>query len=288
MRLKLKSVVISLLSLLSGGLLYAVLFRQSPIYPSAAERWASRHDSVQLPHIEESHRNREIIPQRQLQNSHRDKFTIKSPFSFPQPHFSHPDWVLLRSNWVTELQDILSTATSNQISMVTATQEHQDVVANWLISAYIVADPPLENVLVLSLGESLQELLQQRNISSLYVSPGMVISPQAGIDAPFSQVHIVRLTVLRLILNYGFDVVNYDSDAILLKNPQIIFEKFKSADVIGTFGKGPVRLFMQWGVTLNTGVMLFRSNPKVGELPLFPSFNSIHAFREHFTCIHNT
>ena len=80
----------------------------------------------------------------------------------------------------------------------------------------------------------------------------MIIEPSASITRAFSQVHIVRLTVVRLINHYGYNLVNYDSDTILLMNPQVYFEKHKHTDLIGTFGKGPMGLFKEWGVTLNT------------------------------------
>ena len=155
------------------------------------------------------------------------------------------------------------------MSLVTATQEHEDVLINWLISAYMVAILPLNNVLVLSLSQPLHKLLVSRSIPSLYVSPTMIIKPQAEVNRTFSQVHIVRLTVMRLIVHYGFDLVNYDCDAIVLRNPQILFEKYRDADIIGTFGKGPMHLYIKWSVTLNTGVLLFRSNERVGELTSF-------------------
>ena len=193
------------------------------------------------------------------------RFHIKPPFHFPQPHYSRPDSVLHQSHWVQQLHDFLSTVEGNQVSLVTANQEHRDVVLNWLISAYMVAKPPVKNVLVLTLDKPLHDLLQGRGIPTLYISPGMVIDPSAGITRAFSQVHIVRLTLVRLINHYGFDLVNYDSDAILLKNPQPYFDKFTHADMIGTFGKGPASLFREWGVTLNTGVLLFRSNDNIGK-----------------------
>ena len=193
------------------------------------------------------------------------RFRIKQPFHFPQPHYSKADSFLLKSRWVLQLQNFLSTVEGNQVSLVTANQEHQDVVLNWLISAYTVANPPLKNVLVLTLDEPLHNLLQGQGIATLHISPGIIIEPSAGITRAFSQVHIVRLTVVRLINHYGYDLVNYDSDAILLKSPQIYFEKHKHADMIGTFGKGPMGLFKEWGVTLNTGVLLFRSNQAIGK-----------------------
>ena len=195
-----------------------------------------------------------------------NQFQVSSSFHFPQPRYSKPDSVLLRSNWVKSLKSYLVRIKGKQISFVTSTEEHTDVVVNWLISAYLIAKPPLDNILVLSMGKTLHDMLESRGFSSLYVTAGMVISPRANITRVFSQVHIVRLNVIRLINHFGFDVVNYDCDAILLKNPQKVFDGKKDADLIGTFGKGPASLFRKWGVTLNTGVMLLRANQKIGNV----------------------
>lgn len=199
-------------------------------------------------------------------NSRWTNFRIsdKKSLHFPQPHYSKEDAVILHSPWTEELRSILRNISGNQISMVTSSAEHQDVLVNWLTAAMFVASPPLENILVLSLDEALYYFLRERKIQSLYVSPEMVID--AKIDRVFSQVHIVRITVLRLINHYGFDVVNYDCDAVVLKNPDLLFEKYKAADMIGTFGKGPSQLFNKWGVTLNTGVLLLRSTARMGKL----------------------
>ena len=191
-------------------------------------------------------------------------FSIREPFHFPLPHYSLRKLDLLGSPWVAQLQHFLRGISGSQVSLVTASIEHQDVLLNWLISAYLVATPPLQNVLVLTLDKSVFDLVSQRNLSALYVHEDMVIRRTANVTRRFSQVHVVRLSVLRLMNYYGFSVVNYDCDAIVLKNPQPIFEGHKDADIIGTFGKGPAQLYEKWGITLNTGVMLLRSNAKLG------------------------
>ena len=193
-------------------------------------------------------------------------FSIREPFHFPLPHYSLPKTTLLRSPWITQLQRFLSGVSGTQVSLVTASIEHLDVLLNWLISAHLVALPPLQNVLVLTLNKAVFNLLSEHNLSALYVHEDMVISPTANVTRRFSQVHVVRLSVLRLINHYGFNVVNYDCDAIVLKNPQTIFDGHGDADIIGTFGKGPGQLYEKWGITLNTGVMLLRSNDKIGGL----------------------
>ena len=203
-------------------------------------------------------------------SSNCSNFRIIWPFHFPQPRFSKSTQELLRSKWVAQLQDYLRTVDGKQVSIVTSSIEHTDILFNWLISAYLVANPPLKNVLVLTLDKSLHDLAESHGFASLYVSPEMVIDPKAKITRVFSQVHIVRLAVVRLMNHYGYDVVNYDCDAILLKNPQTIFDSHKDSEMIGTFGKGPSHLFSKWGVTLNTGVMLLRSGANLGKSPQAP------------------
>ena len=314
MRIKWKTLLVAAASLVTGAVLYTILFvelHQGHRHDEVSRRQREEFEVDRLPLLEErvadAHYQRHgrktdsksqdsvnrhsltkvrlgmaelatnlKYPRRQLSQdgaieSGQDtpdssgRFRIKQPFHFPQPHYSKADGFLLKSRWVLQLQNFLSTVEGNQVSLVTANQEHQDVVLNWLISAYTVASPPLKNILVLTLDKPLHDLLQARGIATMHISPGMIIEPSAGITRAFSQVHIVRLTVVRLINHYGYDLVNYDSDAILLKNPQIYFEKHKHADMIGTFGKGPMGLFKEWGVTLNTGVLLFRSNQAIGK-----------------------
>lgn len=192
-------------------------------------------------------------------------FKIVQPFTFPQPAFSLPADILLHSRWVTDLQDYLRTARGRTISVVTATVEHTDVLLNWLIAAYVKIAEPLQNVMVISMDAKLHSILVSRGFDSLYVHKDMVVSPDADVPRVFSQVHVVRLAVVRLMNHYGYDVINYDCDAILLRNPQPVFDEYRDTDLIGTFGKGPNVLYEKWGVTLNTGVMVMRANSNIGE-----------------------
>lgn len=192
-------------------------------------------------------------------------FRIREPFHFPQPTFSRPAPVLLRSRWVKDLQDYLRTIPKGtEISVVTSSVEHTDVLLNWLIAAFVKIDP-LQTVMVISMDSKLHSTLVSRGISSLYVHKNMVVSPKADVPRVFSQVHVVRLAVVRLMNHYGYDVINYDCDAILLRNLQPIFDSYKSTDLIGTFGKGPDVLYRKWGVALNTGVMVMRATENMGK-----------------------
>ena len=193
-------------------------------------------------------------------------FRIRDPFTFPQPAFSRPAQILLRSQWVKDLQDYLGTLPKGtEVSVVTSSVEHTDVLLNWLIAAFVKLKDPLKTVMVISMDAKLHSTLVSRGISSLYVHKNMVVSPTADVPRVFSQVHVVRLAVVRLMNHYGYHVINYDCDAILLRNLQPVFDKYKSTDLIGTFGKGPDILYRKWGVALNTGVMVMRATENMGK-----------------------
>jgi len=58
---------------------------------------------------------------------------------------------------------------SKQVTLVLANHAYQDILLNWLISATIVAKPPIENILVVALDRQLYSLLQMREVPSIYV-----------------------------------------------------------------------------------------------------------------------
>ena len=278
MRLRARSVVVLGLSALLGLLTY--LFLQS---------WEGHHSlagglggalssvlgGLGYRHSHQSlGRHKSSFPQRSRLHppgaggqAEESDFRIIQPFNFPQPAFSRPAPVLLRSSWVRELQDYLRPLPrGSEISVVTSTVEHTEVLLNWLVAALVKIKEPLRNVLVISMDSTLHHTLTGRGISSLFVHKNMVVSPKAAVPRVFSQVHVVRLAVVRLINHYGYHVINYDCDAIPLRNPQPIFDSYPNMDLIGTFGKGPNVLYEKWGVALNTGVMVMRATQNMGEL----------------------
>ena len=189
-------------------------------------------------------------------------FVIADYFRFPQPKFCLSEKNILRAKWVSNLQAILSSNEGNQLSLVASTKNYTSVLLNWLIAAHLIPVTPLHNILVVTLDIGLHDFLDQHGIKSLFVHPSQVLR-NPDMDA-FSQVRHVRLAVLRLINHYGYDVVHYDGDAIPLKNLWPVFDKHKDADIVGALGKSPKTLLKVWGVTLNFGVMLVRSNSRTG------------------------
>ena len=120
-----------------------------------------------------------------------NQFRMRTPFSWPLPQFTRSD--VLQSSWVQDLKHYLEGITTGprQISVVTANQEHQEVVLNWLVSAVTVAKVPLRYILVLSLSAQLHDLLRSKKVNSVYIPPSGVIS-KAGlkrITTAFNQVY---------------------------------------------------------------------------------------------------
>ena len=64
--------------------------------------------------------------------------------------------------------------------------------------------------------------------------------------------------------HWDYDVVMYDSDAVVLKNPQPLFDASPDVELIGSAGKGPESIGRVWGRTICTGVLLMRSSPALG------------------------
>ena len=192
------------------------------------------------------------------------RFLLKHSFKFPAPKYTKQD--ALESGWIEDVKQFLKNLSTTQISIVTASEEHKVIVVNWLVSALIKVHPPLENVLVLAVSNSLYEYLKSRGMPAIYIDPVSLISSHAfeTFGSVFAQIHVVRMTLFRLINHWGYDVVMYDSDAVLLKNTQALFDKYPEADLIGSAGIGPEKLSSLWGRTICTGVLLLRATFKTG------------------------
>ena len=106
-------------------------------------------------------------------------------------------------------------------------------------------------------------LLHSKGLPSVYVDPETITCGK--VHRKISRIWIARCAVYRLLAHWGYDVMAYDSDAIVLKNLQDILAAYPDSDVIGSSGFYPRDLGAKWGQTLCMGVALFRSTRKTGE-----------------------
>lgn len=187
---------------------------------------------------------------------------IKQPYFFHKVVKSTSE--ILRNAWVTQLQEKLSSINlQKQVSIVFSNSDYLEPLLNWLIAAKVRLSPPITNLLVVSLDKDVFNILNQRAVPSVYIDPDTVVNI-TQLSYPYP-IWMVRFVVYRLINYWGYDFVSYDTDAIILKNPQELFEQHQSSDIVGSAGRFPYSLGRDWGFTVCMGVVMFKSTPRTGE-----------------------
>ena len=189
---------------------------------------------------------------------------------------------IMAASWVTVLRAVLNRMNStyklhatqqqqqqehisarNQITVVVSNTNYTLSLLNWLVSALIKTTPPLHNVIVISLDKTLYSLLERKQLQSVYVNPETIIN--GPMHTSSSHIWITRCTVYRLLNHWGYDVMAYDTDAIVLRNLQPILDAHTESDVVASSGTYPFQLGRKWGLTLCMGVILIRSTRNTGE-----------------------
>jgi len=197
--------------------------------------------------------------------------TPESEVLFPYPNLTHPPHEILNSPWATEMKRKLKAAkVGKQLTYVTVTTAYFPVLVNWLIYAKLNAMPLLENLLVVSTDKQPNEILSRKGILSQYVPINDIIYSKNDLDLKkmYSAKMIIRMTVLRLLNYWEYDVVLVDIDAILINNVQPIIDHFHDSDIIESSVNFrhcvPGAAYRAWNFCLCMGFMVMRSNYKTG------------------------
>lgn len=194
------------------------------------------------------------------------RFSFRKDFSFPQPRIMRGLEYVSWASWVTNLRSYLSSYNyTREISLVTSNSKYTDVLLNWLISATVKSRIPVRSILIISLDKTIHRLMLKKQFCSILVRPRSLINQSVNFSQPFDEVMMTRLAVMRIINHFGYSFVMYDSDAILLKDPQPLYDALPDDDIIGSVGKIPYNLAAEWGITICIGVVLVRSSLKTGE-----------------------
>ncbi len=175
---------------------------------------------------------------------------------------------ILGSQWMKRLRYLLRTVNSaGQISITFANFGYIESLLNWLIVAQVKVKPPIMNVIVVCLDEDVFRILNERDIPSVLISPNSVTRNVSKLqEKNFSHtVWVMRFVIYRLINYFGYDVVSYDTDAIIMKNPQPMFDEHRNSDIVSSAGSFPFKLGRMWGFTACMGVVMFRSSPRTGK-----------------------
>ena len=173
--------------------------------------------------------------------------------------------------WVLKLKEYVTTASHDpdpQVSIVVADMSCLRLLLNWLIAALVRLSRPLHNVLVLALEAKVCDILTPRKLNCLYTDPKSLIEQPKTKIYLFSKHFVgvqIRLLAARLINYWGYSFASYDTDAIVLRNPQELFDAHRDVDVIGGAAQyWPMWAAQKWGFALCPGAMMIRSNKLTG------------------------
>ena len=97
------------------------------------------------------------------------------------------------------------------------------------------------------------------------MDPDTILIKNVNFPSNFSHIWVTRVVLFRLLNHWGYTVATYDSDAVLIHNPQPLFAELGSSDLIGSPGTYPFDLHRQWKTpTLCMGMALFRASERTG------------------------
>ena len=185
-------------------------------------------------------------------------------FTMPCGRVYKPIHDILTATWMKPLLRILSSFQGKQVTLVIANNAYRDVLFNWLISATVTCNPPIENIIVVCLDRYLYKLLDYRNIPSILAPFSSLLNVKYPYRRYFELIMMMRLGFMRIINRLGYDCAMYDIDAIILKNPQPLYDKYHDSDIIGSRGELPKYLMRRWHVTICIGAVFIRSNYRTG------------------------
>ena len=189
---------------------------------------------------------------------------VRSPISFPFGQMVKSLDYILHTNWVDSVQTYVSQITEKQIIIVSATEGSLENLLNWLSAVKLNTQISFVNILILAMDRSVHKSLDDRDILSILLDDNL-FKPSVLFQTSASPVVIKRCTVARLLNHLGYDVIMFDLDAVILKDPRPLFQSFNGSDIIGSRSRYPFDLYRKWGVTLCMGAVMFRSTSATGQ-----------------------
>ena len=150
------------------------------------------------------------------------------PKTLPYAVLLKPTYEIQKALWTSQLYQFLKSlnhSISPHVNMVFGDSNHTELVLNWIIAAHVRLDPPLHNIMVTSIDQPLCDFLVSKKVPVTCIA----VPPQSFLASTgretYKQGIKTRLLVLRLINFWEYDVASYDSDAVLLHNPQHFFDR---------------------------------------------------------------
>ena len=195
--------------------------------------------------------------------------TPESEILFPYPNITHLPHEILNSLWAFKMKAKLEASRKDkQLTVVMVSINYLSVLINWLVYAKLNAMPLLGNLLVVCVDQYTHEILSRKGILSQFVNVTDIIYSKEDMHDNELFSIITRLTILRLLNYWGYDVLQMDIDAILINNIEPILDQFHDSDIIISTANAKncqtAAAFKAWSFCLCIGVTLIRSNVNTG------------------------
>ena len=205
---------------------------------------------------------------------------VEPYFNFPMPRNIKSKDEILQSEHIRELKSVLLSGNFKRLIMTVTTVEYKEVLLNWLTVATGKARIPLEDILVIALDEPLYVELKKRGIKTAFIPIDAVVHPLLMGETKKGWVVInARFPIIRLVSHWGYDVMTCDSDALIFRDPQPLFDQHHQSAIIGQLDRYPIELYHEWGHTMCGGVLFFRYSRETGKPPIILKVPLEHAHR---------
>ena len=175
-----------------------------------------------------------------------------------------------QASWTTQLYAYLKSLNHSvrpHVNMVFGDSRHMDVVLNWIIAAHLRLNPPLHNIMVLSIDQPLCDFLalKEVRVACIAVPPESFL---ASTEMLFYNRRVKsRLLVLRMINFWGYDVASYDCDAVVRHNPQHLFQSNPNVQIFGGASYTAQWFAEKFGIdrfAVCGGALMVKSHPSTG------------------------
>ena len=148
---------------------------------------------------------------------------------------------LVEMHWMKDLTDILSKKSSKQVILLIVEKEYYASLLNWLVAFEMNTNNlKLDDILIISLDERICNILKDKaDLSTVCLRFDQIIY-HYNILYSTKYLHtwdiiIVRMALVQHLNHWGYNVLVIDLDAIILKDPFPLLDKYPDADIITSY-----------------------------------------------------
>ena len=194
------------------------------------------------------------------------KMICKSSTSYDQlsvaPRYTQP--IRMDTKWVCDLYHEVKQMQSKQVTLLICSNSYLEVLVNWLAQAVLHAHYPVDNILIIASDSFTHHVMRCKGIHSVFISVDVVFNP-LKVNNIVNRIWTTKLTVIRLLNHWNYNVLSFDTDALMLKNVQPLLDKFSTSDIVASSGTFPVSCSKKWNApTMCMGAIFYKSSPATG------------------------